>query len=293
MHAAQWLLQGRVGGRDCLHHVDECDRGIAICDEHAFCQDLEGSYECLCRPGWEGSGASCQDINECGVCGDALGLWPGGLVFQRAGRLLLRLCPGNGDRWNIVPVDPREGGPGSGFRGRHCDRPVGGPRHPDPDRRPSGPWFRSAQGQWRHRGGASGFPGKPGLDADVGVALDGLPGRHRHGCRRECLRGGHRGGALRCAANPWMGRRLRREIRRVGTPGLAHLSGDGGLRGRHRGGASWGFPLRGSLPLRCPADPVLDGRHRCVRRPGPPGRDACVVSANWNCRLPRGWSGSF
>ena len=35
------------------------------CHTHARCIDNEGSYECLCEPGWEGNGFECQNINEC------------------------------------------------------------------------------------------------------------------------------------------------------------------------------------------------------------------------------------
>ncbi len=31
----------------------------------ATCKNLEGSYECGCNAGWEGSGIQCSDVNEC------------------------------------------------------------------------------------------------------------------------------------------------------------------------------------------------------------------------------------
>uniref|UniRef100_A0A8C6QEZ0 Latent transforming growth factor beta binding protein 4 n=1 Tax=Nannospalax galili TaxID=1026970 RepID=A0A8C6QEZ0_NANGA len=57
--------------------VDEC-RNRSFCGAHAVCQNLPGSFQCLCDQGYEGArdGRHCVDVNECetlqGVCGAAL-----------------------------------------------------------------------------------------------------------------------------------------------------------------------------------------------------------------------------
>uniref|UniRef100_A0A452V189 Latent transforming growth factor beta binding protein 4 n=1 Tax=Ursus maritimus TaxID=29073 RepID=A0A452V189_URSMA len=57
--------------------VDEC-RNQSFCGAHAVCQNLPGSFQCLCDQGYEGArdGRHCVDVNECetlqGVCGAAL-----------------------------------------------------------------------------------------------------------------------------------------------------------------------------------------------------------------------------
>ena len=42
--------------------VDEC---VTECQFGAECTNTIGSYECRCRPGYEGDGNACSDINEC------------------------------------------------------------------------------------------------------------------------------------------------------------------------------------------------------------------------------------
>uniref|UniRef100_A0AAR2LIL4 Latent-transforming growth factor beta-binding protein 4 n=1 Tax=Pygocentrus nattereri TaxID=42514 RepID=A0AAR2LIL4_PYGNA len=57
-------------------YINEC-ANETVCGEHAFCQNLIGTYQCICDQGYEstGDGRSCVDINECetmvGVCGAA------------------------------------------------------------------------------------------------------------------------------------------------------------------------------------------------------------------------------
>ncbi|XP_039503316.1 latent-transforming growth factor beta-binding protein 4 isoform X1 [Pimephales promelas] len=56
--------------------INECTNET-VCGLHAFCQNLIGTYQCLCDQGYEstGDGQMCVDINECetmqGVCGSA------------------------------------------------------------------------------------------------------------------------------------------------------------------------------------------------------------------------------
>ena len=33
--------------------VNECDEGLSQCDNFATCRNNEGSYECICNPGFE------------------------------------------------------------------------------------------------------------------------------------------------------------------------------------------------------------------------------------------------
>ena len=44
----------------CFSDIDECATGVYNeCDEHASCQNSEGSYKCTCMPGYTGSGVVC------------------------------------------------------------------------------------------------------------------------------------------------------------------------------------------------------------------------------------------
>merc|ERR1719357_1311133 len=45
--------------------VDECAEGTHDCDANADCVNLEGSYECKCHAGYDGTGQECTDVNEC------------------------------------------------------------------------------------------------------------------------------------------------------------------------------------------------------------------------------------
>ena len=41
--------------------VDECENvTLNNCDENADCLDTEGSFTCICREGYTGSGVDCQ-----------------------------------------------------------------------------------------------------------------------------------------------------------------------------------------------------------------------------------------
>uniref|UniRef100_A0A7N4PA96 Signal peptide, CUB and EGF-like domain-containing protein 2 n=1 Tax=Sarcophilus harrisii TaxID=9305 RepID=A0A7N4PA96_SARHA len=45
--------------------VDECARGIDDCHVDAICQNTPTSYKCSCKPGYQGEGKQCEDIDEC------------------------------------------------------------------------------------------------------------------------------------------------------------------------------------------------------------------------------------
>ncbi|XP_061073007.1 latent-transforming growth factor beta-binding protein 4 [Conger conger] len=61
--------------RECVD-INEC-ANKTVCGEHAFCQNLIGTYQCMCDQGYEATGddRGCADENECvtmqGVCGTA------------------------------------------------------------------------------------------------------------------------------------------------------------------------------------------------------------------------------
>uniref|UniRef100_A0A2R9B5T1 Signal peptide, CUB and EGF-like domain-containing protein 2 n=1 Tax=Pan paniscus TaxID=9597 RepID=A0A2R9B5T1_PANPA len=46
--------------------VDECAQGLDDCHADALCQNTPTSYKCSCKPGYQGEGRQCEDIDECG-----------------------------------------------------------------------------------------------------------------------------------------------------------------------------------------------------------------------------------
>ncbi|XP_014437383.1 signal peptide, CUB and EGF-like domain-containing protein 2 isoform X6 [Tupaia chinensis] len=54
-------LEHSLGVRD----VDECAQGLDDCHADALCQNTPTSYKCSCKPGYQGEGRQCQDIDEC------------------------------------------------------------------------------------------------------------------------------------------------------------------------------------------------------------------------------------
>ncbi len=48
----------------CLD-VDECTNGMANCSENAVCNNTSGSFECVCKSGYEGDGILCSVIAAC------------------------------------------------------------------------------------------------------------------------------------------------------------------------------------------------------------------------------------
>ncbi len=38
---------------------------VDVCDDNATCQDVDGSFECVCKDGYSGDGTECEDIDEC------------------------------------------------------------------------------------------------------------------------------------------------------------------------------------------------------------------------------------
>ena len=52
--------------------IDECTRGTDNCDVNADCVNTEGSFLCLCRAGYEGTGQECTGRSIC-MCGGLAG----------------------------------------------------------------------------------------------------------------------------------------------------------------------------------------------------------------------------
>ncbi len=52
--------------------INECAQNPNICSDHGACENLPGSYKCICDPGYEPdiTGKSCEDINECRIPGN-------------------------------------------------------------------------------------------------------------------------------------------------------------------------------------------------------------------------------
>ena len=43
--------------------IDECTRGTDNCDVNADCVNTDGSFLCVCRAGYEGTGQTCTGKN--------------------------------------------------------------------------------------------------------------------------------------------------------------------------------------------------------------------------------------
>ena len=44
--------------------IDECSRGTDNCDLNADCRNTQGSFQCVCREGYEGNGRICTGNGE-------------------------------------------------------------------------------------------------------------------------------------------------------------------------------------------------------------------------------------
>ena len=46
----------------CLNHsdIDECIEETDNCDDNAACTNTDGSFTCLCEPGFSGDGVQCE-----------------------------------------------------------------------------------------------------------------------------------------------------------------------------------------------------------------------------------------
>jgi len=55
---------GMVSGNGCVD-INECQANPQLCNENAVCNNTEGSYGCVCKPGFHGNGTVCKDILEC------------------------------------------------------------------------------------------------------------------------------------------------------------------------------------------------------------------------------------
>ncbi|XP_052690973.1 LOW QUALITY PROTEIN: uncharacterized protein LOC128168852 [Crassostrea angulata] len=54
-------------GENCTVDINECENNqdTYICGNEKVCQNLEGSYTCNCKEGFQKNGDSCEDIDEC------------------------------------------------------------------------------------------------------------------------------------------------------------------------------------------------------------------------------------
>ena len=50
-----------------LKTIKKCAQNLKICGDHGACENLMGSYQCICEPGYEPdhTGKQCVDVNEC------------------------------------------------------------------------------------------------------------------------------------------------------------------------------------------------------------------------------------
>ena len=42
-----------------ISDIDECEEGTYNCSSNAVCNNTKGSYNCTCKPGYEGDGNHC------------------------------------------------------------------------------------------------------------------------------------------------------------------------------------------------------------------------------------------
>ncbi|XP_066222219.1 signal peptide, CUB and EGF-like domain-containing protein 2 isoform X5 [Saccopteryx leptura] len=59
------VLPGRGRAPGPPEDVDECAQGLDDCHTNALCQNTLTSYKCSCKPGYQGEGRQCEDIDEC------------------------------------------------------------------------------------------------------------------------------------------------------------------------------------------------------------------------------------
>ncbi|XP_004369690.1 signal peptide, CUB and EGF-like domain-containing protein 2 isoform X3 [Trichechus manatus latirostris] len=59
------LPPGRGRATGPPEDVDECAQGLDDCHANALCQNTPTSYKCICKPGYQGEGRQCEDIDEC------------------------------------------------------------------------------------------------------------------------------------------------------------------------------------------------------------------------------------
>ena len=46
-----------------LPDIDECSLDLDDCSDNAVCTNTEGSFECMCLPGFTGDGVNCTGLS--------------------------------------------------------------------------------------------------------------------------------------------------------------------------------------------------------------------------------------
>uniref|UniRef100_A0A8C0JEB2 Latent transforming growth factor beta binding protein 2 n=1 Tax=Chelonoidis abingdonii TaxID=106734 RepID=A0A8C0JEB2_CHEAB len=106
---------------DCID-IDEC-ANETLCGSHAFCDNTDGSFRCLCDSGYENlpPGQDCVDVNECelmvAVCGTAL--------CENVEGSFLCLCLSDHEEYNTEAGECR---PRAGMGTGMAPRPAGSER---------------------------------------------------------------------------------------------------------------------------------------------------------------------
>lgn len=104
--------------------IDECALGIHKCSIQAECINTPGSYECKCKPGFEGDGFKCTDIDECkrGLheCSEHA------TCINTIGSYICRCNPGfEGDGYVCNDIDECERGTAQCDINAHCINTIG------------------------------------------------------------------------------------------------------------------------------------------------------------------------
>ena len=55
-----------------LLDIDECATGAQSCHAQARCGNIQGSYSCMCHPGYNGNGISCRGMLNSTLLADML-----------------------------------------------------------------------------------------------------------------------------------------------------------------------------------------------------------------------------
>lgn len=143
-----------AGAPSICDDIVECTDGTADCDPNAICDNLEGTYDCICDEGFVGDGYTCEPEEETSS-DDTGGDTPG-------------------DGTNAGGDD--SGNPGDGLNGGGGGRPKGGAAHTPHRRRRSEGSACSGSPRSLAAAADSGPPGRPAsADRNFRVANTPIP----------------------------------------------------------------------------------------------------------------------